>query len=341
MLCCIAAFSGNSQSLFLNITQESLETVVANPAVVVSNPMVVDHLLLLREPPSLKADPIAEEGDPEDLLMFAPPPATGLQVTIETSISPDCKFLKIPLKYSFGQLSINSSIPYFYDRSIEYAQGPVSTTGFGDFQLGLSYDIAADNLTFQPSLNASLPTGNASKQVDGFLIPMGTGSLDLVTGAVISYNSARFSVNNNLSYRLSGQGTRSVVLLHEQGTEEIDYKITNGNTILLNSVFNYVLTNEVMFRAGLNSVVNSDGRLSKVHTFDWDEEGRSRVMEYDDLSANQEFIFFDASAGVQVSLLGYSVLFSMKQPLYTQFNENTPRPDRKLEFYFKFSKGLF
>lgn len=342
ILLAVGGYGAFSQTLYMNLLQESVETVISNPAVITAEPVIVDQMLIFSDASSTRVSTIAEEDESvEEVLLEQVPTLTpGFSMSIETSISPGCKYLQLPLRYSFGQFSINSSIPYFYDRSVDYAHGTVSTTGIGDMQLGLSYRMDGENFSFEPNVNAKLPTGNESKQVDGYLVPLGTGSFDMVAGGVFTYHRNRFRINNNLSYRLSGESTRDVLVLHEEGTEKIEYNITNGNTILLNSTFNYTVTNEIVLRGGLNTVINSDGKMSRVHRYDWSEEGRENVVKHSNLNAYQEFIHADLTAGVQVSLFGANVIFTLKQPLYTMQNENTPHSDRKLEFYFRFNQSI-
>lgn len=134
---------------------------------------------------------------------------------------------------------------------------------------------------------------------------------------VFTYHRNRFRINNNLSYRLSGESTRDVLVLHEEGTEKIEYNITNGNTILLNSTFNYTVTNEIVLRGGLNTVINSDGKMSRVHRYDWSEEGRENVVKHSNLNAYQEFIHADLTArGAGVFVWGQCDFYPQAAPLY-------------------------
>lgn len=329
-------YNAASQSLYLNLMQEHIESVISNPGVLSSNPFIVDNFMVMSEPLSLDG----MEGDDRYAFDFAPAPITGFGFSIETVITPDCKYLQLPLRYSFGSFRINSSIPFFYDRQVEYAHGPVSATGFGDMKLGLSYVLSGDSYSLEPTLDAKLPTGNASKMVDGFLVPLGTGSFDMILGSKHTWARDAFRIQSNLSYNLAGSSTRDVFILHDEGTEEIEYRITNGNTVIFNSGLNYVLSSNVVLRAGVSSLLNSEGKMSRTHRFDWNEPGRQNVMEYDDLSARQDFVYADASAGIQVNAFGSTVIFTLKQPVYTRQNTNTPPLDRKLQFYFKFNTRI-
>lgn len=323
----------------MTLIQENIETTLSNPKILVADPVVVDRLLFTSEPVTETVLTPLDERDEDGFIMFDETLSTitGFQFSIETAITPDCKYVQVPLRYSFGNFKINSSIPFFYDRSIEYSHGTVSTMGFGDMQLGLSYNIAANNHTFEPTLNAKLPTGNSSKLVEGYLVPLGTGSFDMITGGVYSYRRDNLSISSNLSYRFSGNSTKTVIINHEEGKETIDYTISNGNTLLANATLNYNVTSDIVIRAGLSNVANSDGRLSRVHKYDWDEPGRENEMEFTNMSAHQEFIYTDANASIAVTLFGSTVLFNIAQPLYTKTNINTPVSDRTMHFSFKFS----
>lgn len=344
MLVLLFAGSGSlkAQSLYMSLIQENIETTLSNPKLLIADPFVVNQLLIVADLPSTRAVLASDDADIEGLPRFDETfsAMAGFQFTIETAITPNCKYIQLPIRYSMGNFRINSSIPFFYDRSIDYSHGTVSTMGLGDMQLGFSYNIEGGGHRFEPTLNAKLPTGNSSKMVDGYLIPMGTGSFDMIAGGVHSFRRDRISITSNLSYRFSGKSTKSVIIEHTEGRETIDYSISNGNTFLANATFNYSVTSDILIRAGLSNVANSDGRLNRVHRFDWDEPGRENTIEYNDQSAHQEFIYTDANASVVLTIYGNTVLFNIAQPLYTRSNLNTPQTDRGLNFSFKLSRRI-
>lgn len=323
-----------SQNVEFYATQENVETIIKNPDLVLLDPQIMDYYFDI--PGSLEFPELLTLGD-VDL-----PGSGGLDnfnIYGEFVVTPNNIMLRVPFRYTLGNLRLSVSIPYYFHRSLAYTHGKVSTRGLGDIQTSLVYRLRSKSFRSEFIADAKLPTGNHNKQIQGFLVPLGTGSYDFSLGNISNYRINRFSVIGNANYRISGSHHRLVQITYADidETELIDYTITNGNTLTANLVFNYRLGYGVALMAGASVLNNSDGSFSRTHTYNWDKPKE----EYSNLSAQQDFTYVDLNLGLTYNIFGFNFFANFRPPLYTLYNEVNTDKKREPMFYFKVSRKIF
>jgi len=262
----------------------------------------------------------------------------NLSAEIETVINPKNTFVRIPLRYSWKQLSMDASIPYFFKREMNYASGKKSTSGIGDALLKTSYYFAGKSFRNELQFSVKFPTGDENKIVDGFLVPLGSGTTDYLIANHFTYNAQKFQLSGLISYRMNNDFRRIAEIIHpDNKTERIVYDITNGDTFIINSTIIYNITSRFSFLTGFTFTHNQEGTMDRTHTFSWNND----VEEYKNLSANQDFSFADVYPALCYHILKTDLVLAAKIPLLTERNEENNETSRKPEIFFRLTRKLF
>ncbi len=258
---------------------------------------------------------------------------------METVLSPTSKFLRVPLSYEIENLTLSMSIPYYYQRTMEYSHDIISTRGFGDLSFNAAYRIAGDSFSAIFTFHTKLATGDANKQAGGYLVPLGTGTNDFMIGNEFLYNAGNLKIYNNLSYRISGSHTQMAEIFYPDMDyiEFIEYDIRNGNTAMLNTVFSYPLGLSVVLIGGFSAIHNTEGNMDKHHSY----SNESPDKEVLSLSARQDFLFVNANAGVSINILDTDIILNLVPPLFTQRNMSNSEAARKLMFFARLTRDIF
>jgi uncharacterized protein YkuJ len=228
------------------------------------------------------------------------------------------------------------SLPYFYYRAMEYSHGTVATTGMGDVLAGVSYKKKTDNMAAEVLLNVKLPTGDENKMVDGYLVPLGTGSTDLGLSGSFAYAVNKLVFNGLFSFRLAGITSRMVEVTYAPtDVELIDYKIQNGGNLIVNAGARYKMYKNLNLIGNLSLMSNGEGKLDRKHT-----RNGAEIYSFTGLSANQNFTFVDFQLGASYTLYKIDALLSLNLPLYTQRNLASIESDRGLGFFFRLSRTI-
>lgn len=342
-----------AQTVELVLVPESIGTAISNDEHIISDPVIIDNTG--NNPGDEERDEYwdPDDKDPDEDEEEEPTVERNLGVRLETLLTPRSKFFRIPLSYSIGNFTLAASLPFYYDRSIQYSDVTVSATGFGDLQVRASYDIRQRRYFTRFQLTVKLPTGDENKQVDGRLVPLGTGSTDFILGNIYLRRIGPFDFYNNLSYRISGEYNRilKIQYLDDQDPPDIlyseisDFTIKNGNTLMLNSVLTYPLPLGLSLNIGGSLIHNSEGRLDRLTTYEagiWDRiDIPYNDEEILDGSARQELFFVDANTGLSLNIFHTDIMASVQIPVITEFGDFSPGRDRKPFFLLKISHKLF
>lgn len=264
----------------------------------------------------------------------------AIGINAETVVTPQSKFVRLPLRYRMGNFAASLYIPYYYQRTVQYSHGPESAAGLGDLLARLEYRITGKmgKATFQA--NVKFPTGDANQQVNGFLVPMGTGSTDFMGGISTALDIGPLFWYNNVGYRFSGPHNRTVKIPHPDKPDlvnSIDYEITNGNTLAGNTTLHLPLFKNLSLQGGASIISNSSGTITQKHNF----IGASPGPDGDKESAQQDFLFLDALAGLSLNIFGFDFILNLTHPLLTERNENNTEEPRTTMFFLRVNRLIF
>lgn len=260
-------------------------------------------------------------------------------MSVEMQISAKNIYLRLPLSYSWNNLSLNLSIPYCFKKDMNYSVGTKTARGFGDVVMRGSYRCNHRRLSNEFGLSLKLPTGDENKVVDGHLVPLGTGTTDIIFSNNTSYLFSKFLVQSNISYRINNSYIRVGEIEHQdsKGKETITYDINNGNTFVFNTSLSYQLFRRIYLIGGISAITNGEGSLDRKHSF----EGSGNTIEERNLSANQDFTYLDLHPAICYNIFNTDLVLSVKIPLITERNQSNSEDERKPELMFRLSRKLF
>ncbi len=328
--------SASAQYMDIYLINESVEKVTSNSERIASDALVIDSYFNLPGGSDVVDRPDGEDPEREPDVRFRFPGNFGLGV--ETVLTPTSKFLRLPLSYRIRDLTLSVSIPYYYQRSVKYSHGRETAAGFGDLQLNAHYGIFGSFFYTRFTANLKLPTGNANKQANGYLVPLGSGSTDVMIGNLFLTDFGPFHVSNILSYRISGSHSRNVEIFYPFSgiTEQIEYNVSNGNTLLLNTMLSYPIGLGLSANGGWSLVANSKGSMDRYYRYDGDRPDRAEK----NLSAHQDFLFFDLGAGLSYRFFSTDINLNLIQPVVTRRNETSGEGSRGLMFLLRISRRI-
>ncbi len=349
LLACIALIILHSMSLAqyvdIYLISESVDKVTSNSELIASDALVIDNYINLPGGSDLYDRPPDDDGsgDPGSETDWDPeqqyprfPGSFGLGA--ETVLTPTSKFLRLPLSYHIGDLSLNLSVPFYYRRTMVYAHGRESTSGLGDMQIKAMYRLSGSFFHTRFIANLKLPTGDANKQTGGYLVPLGTGTTDILLGNVFLTAIGPVHLSNSMSYRISGSHTRHLEIYYPftDVTEQVRYSVNNGNTFLLNSAASYPTVRGLIINAGWSLIANSKGSVDKYHQYSNDRTD----LDMRNASAGQDFLFLDINAGVSYRFLGTEFMLNLIQPVITSRSVSSGEGDRGFMYVVKISRNI-
>lgn len=323
-----------SQNIGFYLIKENVETIMKNPNLITCDPQVLDYSFDFLG--SMEFLDTPRKGDEQGL-------ASGFLDNFnlygEMVVTPGSIMLRLPIRYTLGNFRLSLTLPYYFSRSMNYTHGTVSAYGLGDIQSAVTYRLKGKNFQSEFIVDAKLPTGNHNKLVKGYLVPLGTGSYDFSAGNSSQYTINKLSFLGNVHYRVSGAHQRLVEITYNDfdGTELINYSITNGNTFIANLTGRYKLGYGLSVMAGVNAINNGSGSFSRKHSYSWDEPDK----EFLNQNAHQDFTYVDLSVALAYNIYGFYLFANFRPPLYTLYNQLNTEQKRDPIFYFKLSRKLF
>ncbi len=318
LITCISPQIVFSQGVSFYFIKENIGTVTTNTELIVS-----DQLNLSCTNPSLIAERIDE--------------TRNIFINVESSITPTSKFLIIPFGYTFKKkYSVSCVIPYYVNRGLNYSHGPESASGIGDLTLKTSFKHNKGKFRNEYSLAAKLPTGDAYKQVNGYIVPLGTGTTDYMGQAILNYKVNKSTFYGNLSFRINGKLKRKAIIDLTSETKEIKYSIKNGNTFMFYSSYSYKFWKYASFLTGLSAIKNGKGEIDQTTS---SSTGPSFTIT--GTTAGQDFFIFDGNPAIVFSIQKFNLLLGCKIPLYTKVSELNSEEKRKLMYTFSLSYSIY
>ncbi|HPQ35896.1 MAG TPA: hypothetical protein PK563_15485 [Tenuifilaceae bacterium] len=331
----LSIFHTFSQDINIYLVKENVETVIKNTELLISDPFILESTVDLPgvfELRNITGIGVNEEADVTTGAL------KNLNIYIETAVTPTSKYLQLPIRYKIGDFSLSMSIPFFYHRALEYSHGRESTTGLGDLQLDANYEFKKNKIFTEFKVKAKLPTGDANKQVDGYLVPLGTGSTDFQIRNFFLYEEEKYSIFSNLGCRINGSSSRIVEIVYPENNdiETIEYSISNGNTFSANTAFRYKLGYDFSIMTGFSAIANSQGKVSHTHSYSWDKP----LAEFLDENACQNFLYVDMNLGLAYTIFKFDFVLNVRPPLYTKRSEGNVEGKRSLSYFLRVSRRL-
>jgi len=303
-----------AQQIYMYLIPESIEAATENTEYIQNEP---NNIL------NSQNEPTESEGE------------SAFGVEVESIISPRSMFVKLPLSYSRRSFSISAAIPYLIKREMTYISGKKSANGLGDALINGSWRYGKARIMNEFQLGIKLPTGDENKVVDGFLVPLGTGSTDIVFANKFDYFGQRYKLQSQISYRLNNNVKRIAEISLPNGSSEIvEYDISMGDTFIWQNSISYELPRQINLIGNLALIANARGSMDRTYP-------DSPAKDQTGISANQDFTFLDFSPGVSVKVYKVYLIFSVKTPLYTSRNSINSEEDRSIQYLFRLSSKLF
>ncbi len=320
-----------SDTILITITPEGVETVTENTELILSDPFVEEIITGTTEPEEKTED--SEEAETGKLI--------GFKIGIEMTVTGPTKAISLPLGYTFKKISFGITLPYILKREMKYLLETKTASGFGDISFKVGSNKWIKNVNFGLNIQAKLPTGDSENMEDGYLVPLGTGSTDLVVSLSAFKYLQKYSLSGNLTYKLNGISEKTAELLYDDmdnnpatdDIETIKYDIHNGNMLIFKGNFDYYLNK---WTVGGLLVFSTTGEGSKdiIRTNNWE----GPTVKENDISNLQDMTLLDIIPMVSYRLLRTDITLLAKIPVYTKRNEANDEDERKLVVSFKIGR---
>lgn len=255
---------------------------------------------------------------------------TNLTSSAEVVYSNSAKKINIPLWYRWKYLSINAMVPYIISKtataSTDYGSTykDFTTNGIGDISVGASYGKYFDqyNTYVDANLTAKLPSGDTKAKDDTVIIPLGTGSLDIIGTISGYYFMDDFTFKSNFSYSYNGEG------------EYPDMSSFNGEMI------KYEIGDDLLFTVGADYRWNYNLTFGLVATYGMHFESDDddvNTPEYTDKTA-----FIDIKPIVKYPISLFEFVLGGKIPVYTDVPDyDTNDGTRNFSVFFRTNYRIF
>jgi len=269
---------------------------------------------------------------------------TGFTVGLEAEISPTSKSFTLPLNYTLRNFTFGVSLPYIYQRKLEYAASSVEASGVGDIAGSIGYSGLLGSMLFNINVSAKLPTGDDENMVDGYLAPLGTGSTDWMINLSFMKSFRGVFFTSSFAYKLNGTSDKIAEIVYSDmdndtttiDVETINYDITNGNIFTYTGGLDFLLGENWVIGGWVNFINVGEGFTDETHSFSWDKESYT-VTE---ISNQRDMMLLDIAPMVSYRLMMTDLTLMVKVPVLTEVNENNPMTDRDLNFIFKIGRKL-
>lgn len=319
-----------AQVIHVNVIPESMETIARNTDFIQTDPQNLSNAWIT---PGVSATK-------ESFEAAEPGPAGQFGIPAETVFTPRNIYFNLPLRYRWKGVTAEIKLPVILKREIRYGDFTKSATGLGDAVFRTSYRFRKGDWMNESMIHVKVPTGDQDKTVDGMLIPMGTGSTDLIFQNIFMMRKPQFTLYNSVSFRLNTPRENIVQINHQDAfrkTETITYDITNGGLFIMNSSFSYNVTKFAAFLGGVSLSVNGEGNIDRSHKYSGTKPGFSQKG----ISAEQDYVFLDLYPAVALTVFRTDLMLTAAIPLLTIRNEGNTEEDRKPEIMFRLSRELF
>jgi hypothetical protein len=271
---------------------------------------------------------------------FAPapedaPPAAGPSVGAYVEVSDHERMALISPAYSFTpSLRATARIPWITERKRVYWDREATASGLGDIAVDLEYtrDLApGQQLRLLGSVK--LPTGDQEKEDDGYAVPLGTGSVDVLGRVRYTRSTWRTGLTLSAMYRVNGEGevVREYIASDPTWNSTTTTRTTAGNQLVLSAFGRHRLGGRWWLNLGVSMLKVGDGEES------WETEyadGSAFDGSYD---LEQRGTLVDLFPGVSAEVGPLTPYLGVRVPLSTSWDNEFLLEDRDTAVVFQVS----
>ncbi len=269
----------------------------------------------------------------------------GLKIGIMFFSNETSKNLTIPLEFRYSLFNFSATVPYFLNKKMKYSLKEIESSGIGDISVGVGYsNVAFSEFYYNLRLDTKLATGDDLNSEDGYLVPLGTGSMDFMFSIFgTKFITEKISIGSSFSYKLNGTSSKTGKINRYDdegnvtGVESIKYDITNGNFLSLGSNLEYFFDFGLSLNSGIHFKLIGEGNTDKVHSYSWDEESISLTG----LSNKQDASLVDLSVKATYGISIFDLSAGLKIPVYTKRNDDNLEDDRGISIFTKIDYSIF
>jgi len=311
------------QDIYVTITTEGLLTTIGSTDLLLCDPTITPSIL----PPTNDFRRNYEgDGEPGGFISNF-----GLNTLFEVS-SKQKNWVFTPYYEITSNLSVEVGIPYILQRTMSYYDKEAEVNGIGDVTIDASYiwPFADSGNVFNTRFYVKLPTGDSEAMDGGYLVPLGTGSLDLMIGLKFVKDTYKYSLLGNLLFRKNGVNKKTVQMIDVSDPSHIitsDYDITNGNMYNLSAFGRLSVASRWELWLGASAIIVEDGE-TKYTTVD----NQTTTTEIGEFSNNQGMTLIDVYPGFTYSFGVVRPYFGLKIPVVSSYENDVDKESRDLTF---------
>lgn len=311
------------QDIYVTITTEGLLSTISSTDLLLSDPTITPSILPSTDDFETNYDGYGRKG--AFLSNF------GVNTLFEVS-SKHKSWLLTPYYDITPNLSVEFRVPYILQRTMEYYDREAEVNGVGDVTIDASYiwPFADSGSVFTTRFYVKLPTGDSEAMDGDYLVPLGTGSLDLMIGSRFVKDAYRYSLLGSLLFRKSGVNKKTVQMIDASDPSHIitsDYDITNGDMLNLSGFGRLLVAPRWELWLGASAIIVGDGE-TKYTTVD----NQSSITESGEFSNNQGMTLLDLYPGLTCNFGVVKPYFGLKIPVVSSYKNDVDKESRDLAF---------
>ena len=315
--------SSAQEDVYVTITTEGLLSTISSTDLLLSDPTITPSILPSADDFGTNYDGYGRKGG--FLSNF------GVNTLFEVS-SKHKSWVLTPYYDITPNLSVEFRVPYILERTMEYYDREAEANGIGDVTIDASYiwPFADSGNVFNTRFYVKLPTGDSEAMDGGYLVPLGTGSFDLMIGSKFVKDTYRYSLLGNLLFRKNGVNKKTVQMIDASDPSHIitsNYDITNGNMYNLSGFGRLLVAPRWELWLGAGAIIVGDGE-TKYTTVD----NQTTTTEIGEFSNNQGMTLLDVYPGFTYSFGVVKPYFGLKIPLLSSYENDVDKESRDLTF---------
>jgi len=243
------------------------------------------------------------------------------------SLAPSYKFSK--------DMKARLRIPMIFNRTIEYPAptGDATTSGLGDISLDMEYkrELGGKGQLLRFTGTVKFPTGDNEAMDNDRVVPLGTGSMDLLGRLQYSRSTKKMGLIGSALYRVNSSG--EAVSGGDWGTATTE--TTNGNLFVLSGFGRYHAQGPWWIHFGISMAFTGDGE----QTYNYTPNGGTAGIPTESVIPTKSTLI-DIFPGVSYDLglikpfLGVRIPVSSSYDLDDAFNQHL---DRETSVVLQFS----
>lgn len=311
-------------------TTEGIESVITSTESIIDDPMD-----LVSEYPGVSTN--EENSFPE----------YGLDLGMEMLVTKNNKVYSIPLSFSHYKWNFRASIPYYFQRQMNYALKEAETSGLGDIYTGIGYNFEVFNLDFYSELGIKLPTGDDVAKDGSYLVPLGSGSTDfsLLIAANKTLNDD-FNLGFGAFIKQNGESSKTGEIIHNDNPDgdinttditSLKYDVTNGNLFKVYTRLDWFLSYGFSADFKLIMKIFTEGSTDKTYSYSWNDD----KDKFTGISNKQDMLLIDFTPKITYSISLFEIGLGLNFPLVTNRNDDNLEEERSISSVLKFNYNFF